>query len=54
MHSSIADLIDKKIYFCSFYVDSDIFYVLDEEFGTTSYGKEKYSEDQMFWIGYIY
>lgn len=40
MHSLIADLIDKKIYLCSFYADSDIFYILDEEFETTSYGKK--------------
>ena len=25
-----------------------------QEFGPSTYGKTKYSEDQMFWIGWIY
>lgn len=33
---------------------TDAFDILDEEFGKSKYGKIKYSEDQMYWIGYIY
>ena len=35
----------------------DTFQAIDEiedEFGPTSYGKEKYSEPELYWIGYIY
>ena len=32
----------------------DIFFELEEEFGKTSYGCEKYDKEVLFWIGYIY
>ncbi len=32
----------------------DIFFELEEEFGKTSYGREKYDKEVLFWIGYIY
>lgn len=32
----------------------DIFFELEEEFGKTSYGREKYDREVLFWIGYIY
>ena len=27
---------------------------IEDEFGKTSYGKEKYSSESLFWIGYLY
>lgn len=54
MHSSIAKLMDDKVYLFTPIADSDVFSILDEEFGETTYGKIKYTQDQMFWIGYIY
>ncbi len=54
MNSSIAKLMDEKLYLCTFGTDDDAFLNLDEEFGKSGYGKEKYGRDQMFWIGYIY
>lgn len=32
----------------------DTFDELDEEYGKTTYGRIKYSQDEMYWIGYIY
>ena len=32
----------------------DTFDELDEEYGKSTYGKIKYSQDEMYWIGYIY
>ncbi len=32
----------------------DTFDELDDEYGKTTYGKIKYSQDEMYWIGYIY
>lgn len=48
MHSSIAKLIDDKVYLFTPKADSDVFSILDEEFGETTYGKTKYTQDQMF------
>ena len=32
----------------------DVFKEIEEEYGVSSYGKTKYSKNEMFWIGYIY
>ena len=54
MFSSIAKSLDNKLYLYTTESEKDCFDTLDEEFGKSSYGKEKYSKDEMFWIGYIY
>lgn len=33
---------------------NDCFYEIEKEYGVSSYGKIKYSKNEMFWIGYIY
>lgn len=54
MHSSIAKSMDDNLYLFQNNTIYDAFDTLDDEFGKSNYGKIKYSEDQMFWIGYIY
>ncbi len=54
MHSSIAKSFDDKLFLFMNKSEDDVFSSLDEEFGKSCYGSLKYSEDQMFWIGYIY
>lgn len=54
MYSSIAKSMDDMIYLYQSDSLGNSFETIDEEFGETTYGKIKYSEDQMFWIGYIY
>ena len=54
MLSNIAKLFDEKKYLFSSVTTDETFELLDEEFGESTYGITKYSEDQMFWIGYIY
>lgn len=54
MYSSIAKSLDEKLYLFTTESEQDCFDRLDEEFGKSSYGKEKFSKDEMFWIGYIY
>lgn len=54
MYSSIAKSMDDKLYLFTSESEEDTFLILENEFGKSSYGKEKYSQDQMFWIGYIY
>lgn len=54
MFSSFAKLFDEKLYLFTTNSEEDCFDILDEEFGKSSYGKNKFSKDEMFWIGYIY
>ena len=54
MNSSVSKTFDEKKYLFLSSSITDVFDTLDEEFGKSSYGKIKYTEDQMFWIGYIY
>ncbi len=54
MYSSVATLFDKELFMFTTISEEDVFDMLDDEFGSSKYGKEKYSEDEMFWIGYIY
>ena len=54
MLSSIAKSFDEKTFLFQTVSIDETFDLLDEEFGMSNYGKIKYTEDQMFWIGYIY
>ena len=54
MLSSIAKSFDDKKYLFQSIAIEETFDLLDEEYGQSVYGKAKYTEDQMFWIGYIY
>ena len=54
MLSKLASSFDNKSYlFQSISIEESI-EMIDSEFGKSSYGKVKYTKDQMFWIGYIY
>lgn len=54
MYSSIGKSFDDKLFLYRTESKEDVFDLMDEEFGESSYGKIKYTKDQMFWIGYIY
>ena len=54
MLSNIAKSFDDKRFLFQSVSDNEVFDSLNEEFGESTYGKIKYTEDQMFWIGYIY
>ena len=54
MNSTIAKAFDdKSILFSAMSIDN-ILELLDEEFGKSAYGKIKYGENELYWIGYIY
>lgn len=54
MLSTVANSFDNKSFLFQTISFEDCFDMIDMEFGKTSYGKTKYTADQMFWIGYIY
>ena len=45
MYSSIAKSMDDKVYLFASESEEDVFLTLEDEFGKSSYGKEKFSKD---------
>ena len=54
MFSSIAKTFDNNTYLLLSNSTDEIFEELDEEYGKITYGKDKYTKDQLYWVGYIY
>lgn len=52
LHSDLSKKLDEYS-FISFDTNEGIQSILNQ-FGDTSYGKEKYSKSALFWIGYLY
>ncbi len=48
MFSSIARSMDEKLYLFTSETEEDAFETLESEFGKSDYGKERFSQDQMF------
>lgn len=53
-YSSLAESFDRRTYLYGSDTVEDALKAIEEEFGASTYGRVKYSPDQMFWIGYIY
>lgn len=54
MNSQIAQRMDIGGFLFEACDINQIFEEINTEFGDSSYGKEKYSEAELYWIGYIY
>lgn len=54
MFSNIAKEFDSKAYLDSSITKDEVFELIDDEYGESSYGKNKYSGDALYWIGYLY
>lgn len=54
MQSSLATKFDDYSFLVIALDINDCFYEIENEYGFSSYGKIKYSKNEMFWIGYIY
>lgn len=52
LHSDLLKNLDNSLY-VSLDVNEGLRHIL-EQFGDSSYGKEKYSKAALFWIGYMY
>ncbi len=53
-HSALADSFDSESLLNENASSLKCLSLLKEECGEISYGKEKYSQDEMYWIGYIH
>lgn len=54
MNSNIARAFDNKTIMMSPLDINNILDIIDEEYGTSSYGKVKYDNNEIYWIGYFY
>ena len=54
MQSSLATKLDDYSFLVMALDINDCFFEIDNEYGFSSYGKIKYTKNEMFWIGYIY
>jgi hypothetical protein len=54
MHSEYAARMDQPGFLDRPGNAEDAFEALDEQYGASSYGSEKFSKDEMYWIGYLY
>ena len=54
MNSDFATRMDLNGALFESYTNADAFNEIDNQYGKTSYGRIKYSKEEMYWIGYIY
>ena len=54
MLSNIAKEFDSKAYLDSSITKDEVFELIDDEYGESNYGKNKYSGEVLYWIGYLY
>lgn len=54
LHSNILDVLDENESALVYFDEDDALNEIEEQFGKSEYGKEKFTYDQLFWIGYIY
>lgn len=54
MHSEVARLMDNHGALDIILLPREMLILVEKEYGPSSYGSEKYTQDEMYWIGYIY
>lgn len=54
MNSNLAERMDNRGFLFESSTIPDAFHELDEQYGESFYGKEKFTVEELHWIGYIY
>ena len=54
MFSDIAKEFDSKAYLDGTLTKDEVFELIENEYGKSSYGKNKYNSEALYWIGYLY
>ena len=54
MLSGIAKQFDSKAYLDGTLTKDEVFELIEEEYGESNYGKNKYNSEVLYWIGYLY
>ncbi len=54
MYSAVAKRMDYGSFLFEASTNESILSEIEEEFGKTQYGKVKYTENELYWMGYLY
>ena len=54
MLSKVAVRMDQNGFLYESCTEEDILQEIEEQFGSSNYGKEKYSTEELYWMGYLY
>lgn len=54
MLSDIVKQFDSKVYLDGTLTKDEVFELIEEEYGESNYGKNKYNSEALYWIGYLY
>ena len=54
MLSKVAVRMDQDGFLYASCTEEGLLQEIEEEFGATNYGKEKYSTEELYWMGYLY
>lgn len=54
MNSQVASRMDHKGFLLESCDEACIFRDIDAQYGPTSYGKERYGREELYWLGYLY
>lgn len=54
MNSAVAKRMDEGSFLFEATTNKSIIAEIDEDFGKTDYGKVKFSENELYWMGYLY
>ena len=54
MYSDAAKLFDNRTFLTSSCDINDVFSLLEKQYLNKEFGREKYSKNEMYWIGYVY
>ena len=54
MNSNVAKRMDEGLFLFEASTNESVIAEIEEEFGKSDYGKVKYTENELYWIGYLY
>lgn len=54
MYSAVASRMDKEGFLYEACDVMDVLREVEDEFGVTDYGKDKYAGEELYWMGYMY
>lgn len=54
MHSAVAQRMDGEGFLYEEVTQADVIEEIDREYGKSDYGREKFSGEELYWVGYLY